>query len=39
MREMSEQYNCCIISLRADVSDFESVKKAFETYHAEYHDE
>jgi NAD(P)-dependent dehydrogenase (short-subunit alcohol dehydrogenase family)/acyl carrier protein len=38
MREMSEKYNCCIISLRADVSDFESVKKAFETYHAEYHD-
>jgi hypothetical protein len=21
MREMSEKYNCCIISLRADVSD------------------
>jgi NAD(P)-dependent dehydrogenase (short-subunit alcohol dehydrogenase family) len=38
MKEMSEKYNCQIISLRADVSDFKSVKIAFETYHSEYHD-
>jgi hypothetical protein len=38
MKEMSEKYNCHIISLRADVSDFDSVKAAFDNYHTKYHD-